>query len=157
MKLIFDTNIIYGDFHLHGPRITKLCSSAEKLGYDLFVPEVVVDEMVNQYRKKIIQHLPGYAGMIKMVARTQWTEEKIDKESFISSKVREYEIFLLKRFDDLGISIIPYPQVNVKSFVNKQLSVKKTISGIAGWHYRHLRCFDMGKRKIGLSASAGVG
>lgn len=44
-------------FHLHDPRITKLCRAAEKLSYDLIVPEVVVDEMVNQYRKKKPQHI----------------------------------------------------------------------------------------------------
>ena len=77
MKLVFDTNIIHEDFHLYGGRITKLCSAAEKLGYDLMIPDVVVDETVNQYRKKLLDNYSGYAGVMKLVARTQGADDKL--------------------------------------------------------------------------------
>ena len=46
MKLVLDTNVIHGDFLLHGPRITKLCSAAPSLGYEVLIPEVVCDEKI---------------------------------------------------------------------------------------------------------------
>ena len=125
MKLVFDTNIIHDDFHLKGSRITKLCSAATKLGYDLLIPEVVVDEMVNQYRKKMASSLPGYAEVVKMMARTQEKTDKYDKEAFLQTNVDEYERFLLKQIAELGIQTIPYPSVDIKELVHKDLKVKK--------------------------------
>ena len=125
MKLVFDTNIIHEDFHLHGPRIAKLCSATEKLGYELMVPEVVVDEMANQYRKKILQNLAGYTSVLKMTARTQGNEDKFDKDAFLSEKVKQYELFLRQRLDELGIKVIAYPQVDAKALVAKELCVRK--------------------------------
>lgn len=125
MKLIFDTNIIHEDFHLAGPRITKLCSAAEKLGYELMIPVVVVDEMVNQYRKKMLQYLSGYAGVLKMVSRLQGIEDKFNRDEFLNSKVSEYESFIRKRVKELGITVIDYPKVDIKTLVSKELNVKK--------------------------------
>ena len=46
MKIIIDTNIINKDYKLHGKYIVTLSGAAAKLGYDVCVPEVVVDEIV---------------------------------------------------------------------------------------------------------------
>ena len=67
MKLVLDTNVIHGDFFFFFPRITKLCSAAPSLGYDVLVPEVVFDEVVNQYRKKLLQSMSGYSAVVKMI------------------------------------------------------------------------------------------
>lgn len=125
MKLVIDTNIIHDDFHLKGPRITKLCSAASKLGYDLLIPEVVVDEMVNQYHKKMASYLPGYAEVVKMIARTQEKPEKYDREAFLQTSEEEYAKFLRKRITELGIQTIPYPTVDIKELVHKDLKAKK--------------------------------
>ena len=125
MKLVFDTNIIHEDFHLKGPRITKLCSAAANLGYDLLIPEVVVDEVVNQYRKKMVSFLPGYTEVLKMMARTQEKPVKLDKEAFLQTNVDDYERFLRKQIADLGIQTISYPAVDIKKLVHKDLNVKK--------------------------------
>ena len=137
MKLVLDTNIIHDDFHLKRPRITKLCSAAPKLGYDLLIPEVVVDEMVNQYRKKMASFLPGYAEVVKMMSRTQEKSDKYDKEAFLQTNVAEYKEFLLKQIAALGIITIPYPSVDIKELVYKDLEVKKPFKevkdGIIGY------------------------
>ena len=125
MILVFDTNIIHEDFYLQGSRISRLCSAAEKLGYELMVPEVVVDEMLNQYRKRILQNIPGYASVLRMVARTQGIVDKFDKEVFVDERVREYETFLKKRLSDIKIDIIAYPKVDARTLVLKQLGAKK--------------------------------
>lgn len=132
MKLVFDTNIIHEDFHLVGPRITKLCSAAEKLGYELMVPDMVVDEMVNQYRKKMFQNLTGYARVLKMVARTHGNEDNFDKDIFLESKVQEYESFLRKRIKELNIKTIAYPKIDAKMFISKELKAKKPFREISG-------------------------
>ena len=125
MKLVFDTNIIHNDFHFKGPRITKLCSAATKLGYDLLIPDIVIDEMVNQYGKKMVSNLSGYAEVVKMMSRTQEKPDKYDREAFLQNNVDEYERFLRKQIAELGIQTIPYPTVDIKELVQKDLKVKK--------------------------------
>ncbi|MBQ3722789.1 MAG: DUF4935 domain-containing protein [Bacteroidales bacterium] len=125
MKLVFDTNIIHKDFHLHGSRIIKLTSAANQLGYDLMIPDIVVDEMVCQYRKVLLQHLPGYAELLMLVTRTQGRAEKLDKDSFINDKTKEYEAFFRSRLNALGIKVINYPKVDIKELVSKELNIKK--------------------------------
>lgn len=132
MKLIIDTNIVHEDYHLYGPRISKLVSAAKKLGYDMMMPEVVVDEMINQYRKKLIQYMPGYANIMKMVTSTQGVENKFDRDSFISEKTKEYASFLRKRLKELDIEVIGYPRVDIKALVAKDLNVKKPFREIEG-------------------------
>lgn len=50
MKIIIDPNIINKDYKLHGKYIVMLSETAAKLGYDVCVPEVVVDEIVSHYK-----------------------------------------------------------------------------------------------------------
>lgn len=130
MKLIFDTNIIHKDFHLNGSRIIKLTSAANQLGYDLMIPDIVVDEMVCQYRKDLLQHLPGYSELLKLVTRTRGREEKLDKDSFINDKTKEYESFLRSRLKTLGIKVINYPNIDIKELVSKELNTKKPFKAL---------------------------
>lgn len=125
MNLVFDTNIIHKDFYLKGPRITKLCSAADNLGYKLMVPDVVIDEMVNQYRKKMLQHLSGYSEVLSMLSHIKGIDNRFNSDGFLKDKVSEYESFLRKRIKELGITVIDYPKVDLKTLVSKELNVKK--------------------------------
>lgn len=55
MKIIIDTNIINKDYKLHGKYIVTLSGAAAKLGYDVCVPEVVVDEIVSHYKDELLE------------------------------------------------------------------------------------------------------
>ena len=126
MKLVLDTNVIHGDFLLHGPRITKLCSAAPSLGYEVLIPEVVCDEMVNQYRKKLLQNMSGYSAVVKMTDEVRTgTKSSFEKDIFINKSVDDYKPVLQSRLHELGIHIIPYPSVDAKRLVSKDLLLKK--------------------------------
>ena len=126
MKLVLDTNVIHGDFLLHGPRITKLCSAAPSLGYEVLIPEVDCDEMVNQYRKKLLQNMSGYSAVVKMIDEVRTgTKSSFEKDAFINKSVVDYKPVLLSRLHELGINIIPYPRVDAKRLVSKDLLQKK--------------------------------
>ena len=125
MVIVFDTNIIHDDFNLLGPRISKLTSAAEKLGYELMVPEVVIDEFVNQYRKKLLQYMPGYSGVLKMVSRSKGVEEVFDRDAYMKERVKDFAAFLRKRLATLNIKVIEYPQIEIKTLVYKDLEVRK--------------------------------
>ena len=126
MKLVLDTNIIHEDFMLHGARITKLCSAAPSLGYEILVPEVVCDEMINQYRKKLQKNMSGYSVVVKMTYEVRTGKQSpFDKDSFVNKSVDDYRSVLLRRLGELGIIVIPYPEVDAKKLVSKDLLLKK--------------------------------
>ncbi len=127
MKLILDTNIIHGDFFLQGPRVSKLCSAAPKLGYELMIPEVVYDEMVDQYRRELEKHFASYERLVSLTnrARSGSVVKKLDKVSFLQERIIEYQTMFSTRLADLKIRVIPYPIVDIKSLVSKELLRKK--------------------------------
>jgi len=127
MKLILDTNIIHGDFFLQGSRISKLCSAAPKLGYELMIPEVVYDEMVDQYRRELEKHFASYEKVISITNRVRsgGVVKRFDKVSFLEEKIAEYRTMFSTRLDDLHIRVIPYPAVDIKTLVSKELLRKK--------------------------------
>ena len=133
MKLVLDTNIIHEDFMLHGARITKLCSAAPSLGYEILVPEVVCDEMINQYRKKLQQNMSGYSAVVKLVNIIKTgTKSSFEKDSFVDKCVEDYKSVLQRRFQELGITVIPYPEVDAKKTGFKRLALKKAFQGDEG-------------------------
>lgn len=132
MKLIIDTNIIHGDFHLKGARISKLCSASTALGYELMIPEVVFDEVVNQYRRELEKYWPSYEKMISLVGRTKsgTLAKELDKKAFFSAKMEEYIVFLSSKLKELGIKIVPYPAVDLKKLISKEMLRKKPFKEI---------------------------
>ena len=127
MRLFLDTNIIPGDFYLQGSRISKLCSAAPKLGYELMIPEVVYDEMVDQYRRELEKHFASYERVVTLTNRTRSGSivKRLDRVSFLEEKITEYRTMFSTRLDDLHIRIIPYPAVDIKMLVSKELLRKK--------------------------------
>lgn len=132
MRLILDTNIIHGDFYLQGSRILKLCSAAPKLGYELMIPEVVYDEMVDQYRRELEKHVASYEKVISLTnrARSGSVIKRIDRALFLEEKVSEYKTMFSTRLEDLLIQVIPYPAIDIKALVSKELLRKKPFKEI---------------------------
>lgn len=121
--IIIDTNVVHNDYMLTGFRISALCSAKENLGYLLFIPDVVVDEMVKQYKEEI----EGYAVQYNQ-ALNQLKKRKTlaDIQVFNSSSVTDnYEANLRNRIQELGIEIIPYPNTAHKEMVQRELSKRK--------------------------------
>lgn len=131
MKLVLDTNIIHKDFFLNGPRISKLCSAAPSLGYEILVPEVVCDEMVNQYRKELLHNISGYAAVLKITDGLKaGIKDSFEKDIFVEKSVSDYRPVLLSRLNELGIQIIAYPSIDAKKLVSKELLLKKPFKEI---------------------------
>lgn len=49
--IIIDTNVVHWDYFLKGTNITTLCSTELRLGHRVYMPKVVVDEIVRQYEE----------------------------------------------------------------------------------------------------------
>ena len=127
MKIVFDTNIVHKDFFLRNAQIISLCETAKKCGIQVWIPQVVVDEIITHYKEKI-----GEARSDLQKAKYSlaffYPNEGI-KDYFTSEKeallLDDYRSAFLERLSELGIRIIPYPQIPHEVLVRRDLARKK--------------------------------
>lgn len=122
--IIIDTNVIHLDFKLNKARIVTLCNTSTILGHEIFIPEVVIDEIVKQYDEKAEEYINSFNKALKKLSdlsTSPITQTPIDAKGFISN----YRNELNNRIKQLGIGIIPYPNTCIKIMVERELGKKK--------------------------------
>ena len=122
--IIIDTNVIHLDFKLNKARIVTLCNTSTILGHEIFIPEVVIDEIVKQYDEKAEEYINSFNKALKKLSdlsTSPITQTPIDAKGFISN----YRNELNNRIKQLGIGIIPYPNTRHKIMVERELGKKK--------------------------------
>lgn len=122
--IIIDTNVIHLDFKLNKARIVTLCNTSTILGHEIFIPEVVIDEIVKQYDEKAEEYINSFNKALKKLSELSTspiTQTPIDAKGFISN----YRNELNNRIKQLGIGIIPYPNTGHKIMVARELGKKK--------------------------------
>lgn len=129
MKIILDTNVIYRDYTLDSGWVLKLSDAAQKLGYEVFVPQVVVDEILHQYYDELVKAYDKYSKGASLlsdlglkVVKTTTGDDYVEKT--FEEKCKLY----VKRLKELGFNILPYPQTNHKLIVDKELHGRKPFS-----------------------------
>lgn len=127
MKVILDTNIIFSDFHLKGARIKNLCESVKSTGDTVHIPEVVVDESINKYRKKTreckLKIDRGISDFKRLTGKD--VEDNPISDEFILKESEKYARSFKKQLQELGIKIIPYPSISHQELVKRDLARKK--------------------------------
>lgn len=126
MIVILDTNSIYEDFFLKSAGINKLISVARTGGHKIFIPEVVVLEMVKHYRES----LEGIAAILqKQFARlhrkTDIKAENPVTDAKVKQSVREYRAKFNEELKLLGISILPLPAAPHEEMIERCMRREK--------------------------------
>ena len=126
MKIIIDTNIINKDYKLHGKYIVTLSGAAAKLGYDVCVPEVVVDEIVSHYKDELLEAHDTYnKGVSKLKKLLPEMPKSIISELIVEDQLQKFREQCEGELQAKNIKILPYPNVDHKSIVAKELDKKK--------------------------------
>lgn len=126
MKIILDTNVITKDYSLQGGRILKLGDASKKLGYEVLVPQIVVDEIFHQYREDLENAHTKYLKGVRILSKLGIKEIKIaTEERFVEKTIEEKLDQYKKRLQMLGMKILPYPDTKHDFLVRKELMGKK--------------------------------
>ncbi|MBB4038234.1 putative nucleic acid-binding protein [Dysgonomonas hofstadii] len=127
MKVVLDTNIIFGDFHLKGAKIKNLCESTKSIGGTVYIPELVIDESINKYKEQLqlgnSKIDKGISDLKRLIGKTVFDNPITDE--YIIKEVEEYQKEFRKQIKKLGINIIPYPTIKHKELVKRDLARKK--------------------------------
>lgn len=127
MKIVFDTNILYDDFFLKRAQIVDICETARQYNIEVYIPEVVYDEIINQYGEKIDEIEKEIDSSVRKVRSisTSLSLENIINGVTKKQLLDEYPSILDKRLEELDIKILPYPSISHKDIVARDLKRRR--------------------------------
>lgn len=126
MKIIIDTNIIHCDYHLKGKRILTLTDVAARLGYEVLIPEVVVDEIERQYCVEITNAVDDFKKSLGKIVDLSLDRIKPPiTDDFLEVKCRDFRVEYEAGLAAMKIRTLPYPETPHKALVAKELSQRK--------------------------------
>ena len=131
MKIIIDTNIIHRDYHLHGKHLLTLTDVATRLGYEVLIPEVVVDEIESQFCEEISNAVDGYDKSLTRIVELSLAKLKDPlPNGFCETQCRDFRVEYEAGLAAMKIRILPYPRVRIKILLQRSY-IKENLFVIA--------------------------
>jgi predicted nucleic acid-binding protein len=126
MKVVLDSNIVIADFWLESTNFKLLFESAKKGDIKIYVPEVVLDEVVNKYSKRLEDSERKIDSELKTFKKlTREKKENPITSSVIDNSVSEYQKHFRQVVKDNSIDVIKYPKTDHKFLANKAINKLK--------------------------------
>jgi len=132
MRVVLDSNILCRDLRLDGTYFRTFLSSLRNAGHSLYIPQVVIEEVVNKYGEEfrklhtLITKM-GYAMPVSLESDRLITDARAAKE--------EYRNYLRNILSRANCSFLDYPEVS-----------HEVLSGRAIQRIRPFRANDRGYR-----------
>lgn len=121
---VIDTNFVHLDYFLKGTFVTILCQSSEVLRHKVYMPMVVFDEMVKQYRNEVEEQIQKARDIEKDAYRL--TERKTEvKTDGLEESIDKFPDTLNLACEEQGIELLPYPKVTHQEVVQRELHKRK--------------------------------
>ena len=132
MKIILDSNPIFGDFLLNSALFATLEKYISLTDDEVALPEVVLEEIVRQFGEKYTEVHRSYSRLkrISSVIGVELSDPPSGSEA-----IELYRSKLLERLRDMNIRLLPVPDVDVKKVLKRDLSNRKPFNG-AGKGFR---------------------
>jgi rRNA-processing protein FCF1 len=121
MNIVLDSNIIFDNWYLTGPNITVLQRHIKLGGSKLFIPEIVILEVKNLFKKRITQ----YAQSVKELNNLLSGLNKNVAFHDIDKMLELYDKALAKRLEALKAKTPTYNDIPQKNVASRALSQRK--------------------------------
>lgn len=120
--IYIDTNIIMNESYLRSPFSQAFLKACSLLQVNVVIPDIVLDEVLGNYPKKIKLKAKEFLKVQKEIGRLMDISEiDVDTDDAFS----DYEDFLFELIEKNGVHITPYPSVSSKDLVVKAYEAKK--------------------------------
>jgi len=126
MKVVLDTNAIFVDFNFKKPSTLILLGELKKGYIELYVPEVVLEEIVNKFRQRLEKTQKDVGAEFETI--TELTTETLAnplKSDFVDRSLNAYRQRLNELFTKYGVIIMPIPETDHRFLVKKAILKKK--------------------------------
>jgi predicted nucleic acid-binding protein len=126
MKVVLDSNIFIADFLMQTPSFSILFESSKTKQIDLYIPQVVIDEVVNKYEQHLTRIFTELNSELKKYNKLSESSIILPIEAKnIEEKVKSYRINIEKKINENFGTILDYPNVEHKFLANKAMLNKK--------------------------------
>ncbi len=125
MRIVLDTTSIRADYHLSSPTSRTFLTGLSLIPARLYVPEVVIDEVVNGYRQDLQKAARDFDGARRTLARLLAGPVDPGHVVSIEDRAADYRAGLIERISEVGGEVLPYPRVAHKTLVQRDLSKRK--------------------------------
>jgi len=136
MLVIFDSTVIVANLHLVGPNFSVLLGAINEGVIELAVPTIVIEEVVNKFKEKLIKNIKSGQDALKEVSSLirHETPFPVSHEE-LDSIVDHYKTNLIDRLSELRAIMLPYDNIPHSAIVARSLDRRKPFSG-GGKGYR---------------------
>jgi len=126
VRVVFDANILCADFHLEGNDFRVFFEGMPRVGIQIYIPKVVVDEITNKYWQKLARIVKESLGVCQKWQKATGTPT-LSPISFESANVEacKYKKYLLKTFDVAKATILPYPNTSHEVISQRAIEHRK--------------------------------
>ncbi len=133
MRVLLDTNIFCQDYSLKGPTLTTLLSGLQVANHLLFVPEMVIDEVVNKFCEE-------YTRLVNLTRKLGLASAGILPTPYNltdpNQMKEEYRSFLQNTLESANAKILGYPTTSHRELVSRALERKKPFRSTDTGGYR---------------------
>lgn len=125
MRVVIDSNVIIRDFHMDGSSFRVFRSEATRAGHQIFIPEVVIEEVVNKYSELLQQRADKLESAIRNVEQ----HARIDLRSPIDAdEIKKLQVNYRDELDEKLLSIsttISFPTTPHETLVRRALDRRR--------------------------------
>jgi len=126
VRVVFDTNILCADFHLKGNDFSVFLEGMQRVGIQIYLPKVVIDEVINKYWQKLYRIAKESLGICQkwQKATLMPTQPPISFKS-ANAEACKYKKYLLKTFDAVKATRLPYPNTSHEVIAQRAIEHRK--------------------------------
>lgn len=122
MQIFIDTNIIIQENFLRSTNALALLKAARFLGFDIVIPEIVIDEVKGIFSVKLAEKFTHYNKAQRGIASLI----EIDQINIsLDDEKEKYIKWLDDILEQYGVKILPYPQIPLKEIVTESYKAQK--------------------------------
>lgn len=122
MKVVLDSNIVIADFRMKSNSFKILFESAKQEKIEIFIPEIVVDEIFNKYYQRLKKSKTNIESEITTYNKlTQLKKESDITDTEIDIAIDNYKKHFKKGVSENSIKILPYPETEHKFLAKKAM------------------------------------
>jgi len=123
VKVILDTNAIFNDFYLEKTNTKVFFQNYSCIPAEIYMPEVVVEEVINQYKEKLYENVQQYNETSQKL-KTYFKDYQPNIIT-ITNEIENYRRELMKCLSVYKVNIVSFPKIDHKKIVERDLSRKK--------------------------------
>ncbi len=126
MRVVFDTNILCADFQLKGNDFRVFLGGMQRVGIQIYLPKVVIDEVTNKYWQKFYRIAKESLRICQewQQATGKSTRPSISFKS-ATAETCKYKKYLLKTFDAVEATRLPYPNTSHEVIAQRAIEHRK--------------------------------